>query len=517
MIEPPKTSIVIPVFNAEAYLPACLDSAIQQSLKEIEIICVNDCSTDSSPAILSDFTNDDHRVRVINHNRNKGAAAARNTGLNDARGEYVFYLDADDTLPSDAIEKLYTEADNYGSEMVKGGFDIILDEKVIESNIWSNPTKRELNTNIYESEFLRKIPTSHITYLYKRHFLHQHNIRYRTDLLVGEDLVTLATALLHAKTVTLIPDIIYHHFQRKSSLMRGKLSSSIAVDAIRAKKFIIDMLNAKKMFAAAKSHLQSWDYIISTQWLRMPASLPADECSQVFSDFRELIIEKNITPWSSDTPHHHRHILALVLADQDEEALAFLNTTAASKGFSNQEELMNSLKFVLTIAPGDIGSLTELAKLARAEGDLERALTLVKGIIKQDSDNFGAYIQAASMLKELGRYDESHTSLDTALTILIKDLEAHEDINTAYTVKNNIIQAEKKALNKKLVLSHEELNSLRNELASAKKELNMTREELKETRNKLSAVQGELNLVYQSISWRATEPLRKIMAKTKHK
>lgn len=508
MIVPPKISIIIPVFNAEAYLHACLNSATQQSLKEIEIICVNDCSTDSTPAILLDHARRDERIKVIDHDTNQGEGAARNTGLDDARGEYVFHLDADDTIAKDAMDILYTEAAAHHSEMVKGGYDIIHETGDVESDIWSNPDKKTVNTNIFESIFLQKIPTSHWSYLYERKFLNKHNIRYRTDLNVGLDLVALTTALVHATAVTLVPDIIYHYHDSNTSITKGTLSTKLCKDAIRTRKIIADILNDKGIHKAAASYLKSWDYIIITQWLRMPASLPPDECSQVFSDFRALIIDKNITPWVAGTPHHHRHILALVLADRDEEALAFLNTAAASKGFSNHEDLVNSLKFVLTQAPGDIGSLTELAKLARAEGDLESALTLVKEIIKQDSDNFGAYIQTASMLKEVGRYDESHASLDKALKILIKDLEAHEDINTVNTVKNNIILAEKNAFN-------EELSSLRHELAAAKKDLNTSRGELKETRNKLIAVQVELNLVYQSISWRATGPLRKIMAKIK--
>lgn len=516
MKAPPKVSIIIPVYNAETYLRACLESAIHQSLKEIEIICIDDCSTDSSSDILLEFANRDTRVNVIKHDTNKGEGAARNTGLDHACGDYIFNLDQDDTIPPDALKILYTEAHSHGSELVKGGHDIVHQDGEIKLSLWSNPDRKIINTNIFESSFLQKIPSGHWTYLYKRQFLIQHHIRYRTDL-IGLDLVALATAILHASTVTLLPDIIYHYHQSATSITRGSLSKKIAEDAIKTKNIITDMLKLNGLHEAASSYLKSWDYIITTQWLRMPTSLTSKECSKVFSDFRKLITDKNITPWVAGTPHHYRHTLTLVLAGRDEDALAFLSTTAASKGFSNQKELVNSLELVLTQVPGDIGSLTGLAKIARAEGDLERALSLFQEVIKQESENFGAYIQTASMLKELGRYDESHARLDTALEILIKNLDTYENIITVKTVKNNIVQAEKNALNKKLELSHEELGSLRNEFVVTQRELNTTREELKEALNELSAVQGELNLVYSSTSWRITKPFREFVALLKSK
>jgi glycosyltransferase involved in cell wall biosynthesis len=512
----PKVSIIIPVYNAESYLHACLNSAVQQSLKEIQIICVDDCSTDSSPEILQEFAKSDARINVLKHDSNKGEGAARNTGLDHAHGDYIFNLDQDDTIPPNALEILYTEARNHGSELVKGGHDIVHQDGEIMLSLWSNPDRKIINTNIFESGFLQKIPAGHWTYLYRRVFLNENNIRYRTDL-IGLDLVALTTALLHASTVTLLPDIIYHYHQSETSITRGSLSTKIAEDAIKTKIIIADMLKLNGLQQAASSYLQSWDYIISTQWLCMPISLPPKECSEVFSRFRELIIDENIAPWKAGTPHHYRYILALVLSGRDEEALAFLSTTAASEGFPNQEELVNSLDFVLTQVPGDVGSLTELARIAREEGDLERALSLFQEAIKTDSHNFGVYIQTASILKELGRYDQSHDSLDTALDILIKGLDTYEDINTVKNVKNNITQAEKNALNKKLELSHEELSSLRNEFAVIQRELNTTREELKEALNELSAVHGELNLVYSSTSWRITKPFRKLVASLKFK
>ena len=105
----PKVSVVIPVFNTEEYLPDCMESVLDQTLREIEIICVNDGSPDRSPEILKQYAALDARVVVIDQD-NQGLSCARNAGLDAASGEYVCFLDSDDMLRADALEKLYATA-----------------------------------------------------------------------------------------------------------------------------------------------------------------------------------------------------------------------------------------------------------------------------------------------------------------------------------------------------------------------------------------------------------------------
>ena len=92
----PKISVIIPVYNVEKYLAECLTSVVNQTFKDIEIICVNDGSTDNSPKILKEFAQKDSRIKIINQ-ENQGLSAARNTGLDVATGEYVSFIDSDFT------------------------------------------------------------------------------------------------------------------------------------------------------------------------------------------------------------------------------------------------------------------------------------------------------------------------------------------------------------------------------------------------------------------------------------
>ena len=105
----PKVSVIIPVYNVEKYLKQCLDSVVNQTLKDIEIICIDDGSTDSSPEILQEYVKKDERIKIITQ-QNKGSASARNSGIKKAKGEYIGFIDADDYISINYYEELYNAA-----------------------------------------------------------------------------------------------------------------------------------------------------------------------------------------------------------------------------------------------------------------------------------------------------------------------------------------------------------------------------------------------------------------------
>ena len=129
----PKISIIVPIFNGELYLEECLNSLVNQTFNDIEIICVNDGSTDNSMKILEDFQKKDSRIEIISQ-PNQGVSIARNNGVNQANGEYVLFVDSDDWLDLDACAELYSNA-------VSNDSDIVLFNSVIENE--SNPVHLE--------------------------------------------------------------------------------------------------------------------------------------------------------------------------------------------------------------------------------------------------------------------------------------------------------------------------------------------------------------------------------------
>ena len=102
----PVFSLIIPVYNVEAYLTECLDSCVNQTFEDIEIICINDCSPDNSGIILESYAKKDSRIKIINHSENKGLGAARNTGIDAANGDYCWFIDSDDYILLNACEIL---------------------------------------------------------------------------------------------------------------------------------------------------------------------------------------------------------------------------------------------------------------------------------------------------------------------------------------------------------------------------------------------------------------------------
>ena len=117
----PKVSVVVPCYNVEKYLPQCMDSIINQTLKDIEIICVNDGSTDSTLRILQKYAEKDKRIKIIDK-ANSGYGASMNKGFSEANGEYLGIVESDDWVEPDMFENLYNLAKSNDVDVVKSNF-----------------------------------------------------------------------------------------------------------------------------------------------------------------------------------------------------------------------------------------------------------------------------------------------------------------------------------------------------------------------------------------------------------
>ena len=148
-------SIIVPIYNVQEYLPQCLDSILQQTYINLEIILVDDGSPDNCPAICDNYAKKDSRIRVI-HKENGGLSDARNAGLSVMTGEYLMFVDSDDLLPKNAVSALYNLAVEYNSELVIGSHrkfvDITdLDDSIIKSNTVSYLSKKESICHMFQN------------------------------------------------------------------------------------------------------------------------------------------------------------------------------------------------------------------------------------------------------------------------------------------------------------------------------------------------------------------------------
>ena len=221
----PKVSVIIPVHNAEAYLRECLDSVVNQTLKEIEVICIDDGSTDSSLSILREYAQKDSRISVLQQ-ENLHAGVARNAGIAVAQGEYIHFLDSDDWVDANTYEKLTALITRYGVEVLKFcSFSYDSQKKKIVSSYFTD--MRALQDNDFEKSYslnhdyklLVRVSDAPWSGIYLRHFLLKYNVRF-DNLLCANDTSFFYRCLLHAKNVYITKEkFVYYRINNISSLI----------------------------------------------------------------------------------------------------------------------------------------------------------------------------------------------------------------------------------------------------------------------------------------------------------
>ena len=174
----PKVSILVPIYNVEKYLTECLESIVKQTLTDIEIICINDGSTDSCPMILEEYAKKDSRIIVINK-PNSGYGASMNLGLQKATGEYIGIVESDDFVKPEMFEELYSTAIKNNAELVKSDYYEFFTKK--QQTRKSGKISRSLTNRVVnakdEPKILKIIP-SIWSAIYKRSFLQKNNIKF---------------------------------------------------------------------------------------------------------------------------------------------------------------------------------------------------------------------------------------------------------------------------------------------------------------------------------------------------
>ena len=174
----PKISVLVPVYNVEKYLKECIDSILNQTLKDIEIICINDGSTDSSLEILNDYAKNDSRIIVINKS-NSGYGHSMNMGLNAATGEYVGIIESDDFADKNMFSDLYKLAKDNDADIVKGDwYNYWSKNNFARKNNRISSAKAFKLTNSKLDKSLLRINPSVWSAIYKREFLNKYNIRF---------------------------------------------------------------------------------------------------------------------------------------------------------------------------------------------------------------------------------------------------------------------------------------------------------------------------------------------------
>ena len=209
-----KVSVIIPIYNDEKYLPECIDSVLSQTMTEFEVICIDDCSTDDSFAIVNKYAEMASRIHVYQNKNNEGPSATRNCGIEAAQGEYIFFLDADDFIRADTFELLLERAKSCDADIVQFAYHHKFEEGV---KVWyRNPKANYHNLpEVYSGkEFFCELVNNRIfeaqacIRMFRREFLMENQIKFYEGIL-HEDYLFSFLSFMNAKKVVCCDEDLY--------------------------------------------------------------------------------------------------------------------------------------------------------------------------------------------------------------------------------------------------------------------------------------------------------------------
>lgn len=226
-------SVVIPMYNAEKYVEKCLNSLLEQTYKDLEIIIVNDGSKDNSQTICERFAEQDKRITLIN-TENRGAGSARNTGIEVAKGEYISFIDSDDYVCPDYYERLLHMLERAGADIAIGKYQRISEHdemKFINSGEVKECTNLEELLVLYGEDEDRYINAVLVTNkLFKRE-LFEGNVRFPIGRLIDDEFI-IYKLIYKSKKIVYTDDVMYAYVQSDSSVMRTNFKEQRVHDTI---------------------------------------------------------------------------------------------------------------------------------------------------------------------------------------------------------------------------------------------------------------------------------------------
>lgn len=249
-------SVIIPVYNTEKYIARCIDSIINQNINDLELIIVNDASSDKSMAIINQYIDRYKNIKCINLIGNQGVGNARNIGLENAAGKYVGFVDSDDWIDLNMYRSMIDLLEFHDAEIavcgVKNEYNNSISSSFrynyLELNILSNRyALRILSKSIDIDIYLSSIVCNK---LYRHSFLKEHSFHFLTNSFNEDDVFTFFS-FLYAKKILLIPNVSYHYYQRSNSITHTF-----------SKKHIDDLFDA---FSIVKEYLIKNNLYISYQ------------------------------------------------------------------------------------------------------------------------------------------------------------------------------------------------------------------------------------------------------------
>jgi len=300
MTESIKVSIIIPVYNMEQYLRQCLDSIVSQTLEDIEVICIDDCSTDSSLSILREYAQKDSRFVVVKQEFNQGQGAARNKGIELAKGEYLGFVDPDDWLDTSMYEKMYNQAVSLSSDVVMCEFKRYTEEvnEYSESLFLRNvdaefkleyphfTTGQNLDRSLINSILL---VSPHFSWnkIYKRDYINRFNIRFSSHRCY-QDVNFVLLALTNSDKISYTDENLYYYRVHLASNLRSRSTrANIFIDIVF---YLKKLLQDNNLYELLK---HNFEYFVAIGSKRAAKKISDRERKNLISKTRMLLGKKS--------------------------------------------------------------------------------------------------------------------------------------------------------------------------------------------------------------------------------
>ena len=280
----PKLSIIVPCYKVEEYLPRCLDSLMNQTLKDIEVICINDGSPDNCINILKDYQKKYGKKIVIIDKKNEGVWRGRKDGVKKARGEFIGFVDSDDYVSLDYAEKLYNAANSKNADISVCGFDRIdLETSKLYSREMCKPETKEINIDINPGDML-ELNGAPWNKIYKAELLKKmHDMKNVPKVL--DDMMFLQLIYINAKKIVFISDSLVYYMVRKDSII-----NSVKKDAILPT--YKSMKEVRSLYVKERPELL--DYIDACAFLHLGISLMYRLSEDKTLNFKKAVKENKV-------------------------------------------------------------------------------------------------------------------------------------------------------------------------------------------------------------------------------
>ncbi len=237
----PAVSVIVPVYNAAAFLNQCLECLTEQTLSDLEILCIDDGSTDGSLSLLRSWSEKDKRLKIISFQENRGPSSARNAGLDSALGEFVGFVDSDDFVDPDFFEKLYSAAIREKADVAKG---TLLNFDPKKGNSYQ---KEIFNLNDRIRSHKAWFFLTYTSAIYRRNMLREGGIRFNEQLRFFEDPHFSIHAAFHYDKIVLVDDAVYYYTDNPRSATRMTFSMDPLLDLISGTRSILTKMEDLKI------------------------------------------------------------------------------------------------------------------------------------------------------------------------------------------------------------------------------------------------------------------------------